>query len=105
LILLKCVVAQEVKLSRGRFVRAALHLDGEWDAMRRAGLHILPTEGKSNILQLLTIAQELEIPHFVIFDADGDETHVDRRRHHEFDNRAILAALKLTCDAFPSAVV
>lgn len=87
------------------YLSAALHLDGEWNAMRRAGLYILPTEGKSNILQLLTIAQELEIPSFVIFDADGDEKHPDRRRHHEVDNKALLAALELGGDHFPSAIV
>jgi putative ATP-dependent endonuclease of OLD family len=87
------------------YVSAALHLDGEWDAMRRAGLHILPTEGKSNILQLLIIAQELEIPCFIIFDADGDETHADRRRLHEVDNKALLTAIKNDSAAFPAAVV
>ncbi|SFQ30980.1 hypothetical protein SAMN05216330_1252 [Bradyrhizobium sp. Ghvi] len=73
--------------------------------MRRAGLHILPTEGKSNILQLLTIAQELEIPSFVIFDADGDETHPARRRRQEVDNKALLTALQLECGAFPPQIV
>lgn len=87
------------------YVSAALHLDGEWDTMRRTGLHILPTEGKSNILQLLIIAQELEIPCFVIFDADGDETNVDRRRLHEADNKALLTAIESDSSAFPAAVL
>lgn len=87
------------------YISAALHLDDEWDTMRRAGLHILPTEGKSNILQLLTIAQELEIPCFVIFDADGDETHPDRRRLHQVDNKALLAALGNDGQPFPAAVL
>ncbi|MGL3104426.1 AAA family ATPase [Bradyrhizobium sp. BR 1432] len=87
------------------YLSAALHLDGQWNAMRRAGLHILPTEGKSNILQLLTIAQELEIPAFVIFDADGDETRPGPRRHHEIDNTALLTALQLGCGAFPPEIV
>jgi putative ATP-dependent endonuclease of the OLD family len=87
------------------YVSAALHLDGEWETMRRAGLHILPTEGKSNILQLLIVAQELEIPCFVIFDADGNETHVDRRRLHEVDNKALLTAIMNDSDAFPQTVL
>jgi putative ATP-dependent endonuclease of OLD family len=87
------------------YVSAALHLDGDWDSVRRAGLHILPTEGKSNILQLLVIAQELDIPYFVIFDADGDETHPERRRLHEVDNRALLSAIKCDSGAFPAGVV
>jgi putative ATP-dependent endonuclease of the OLD family len=85
------------------YVSAALHLDGEWDTMRRAGMHIIPTEGKSSILQLLSIAQELAIPCFVIFDADGDETHPDRRKMHEQDNKALYAALALGGAEFPAA--
>jgi putative ATP-dependent endonuclease of the OLD family len=87
------------------YVSAALHLAGEWDTMRRAGLHILPTEGKSNILQLLIVAHELEIPCFIIFDADGNETHVDRRRLHEVDNKALFAAIENDSDAFPETVL
>jgi putative ATP-dependent endonuclease of OLD family len=87
------------------YLSAALHLAGEWDAMRRAGLHILPTDKKSNILQLLTIAQELEIPCYVIFDADGDEDHVERRRQHEVDNKALFASMKIDGDPFPAKVL
>jgi putative ATP-dependent endonuclease of the OLD family len=83
------------------YVSGALHLSNEWDAMRRAGLHIIPTDNKSSILQLLVIAQELSIPCFVVFDADGNakEKH---RPHHEIDNRALFAALNITSEAFPT---
>ncbi|MCK1425835.1 TOPRIM nucleotidyl transferase/hydrolase domain-containing protein [Bradyrhizobium sp. 87] len=92
-------------ISDRAYLSAALHLNGQWNAMRRAGRHTLPAEGKSNILQLLTIAQELEIPSFVIFDADGDVTHPDRRRRQELDNQALLTALQLGCAAFPPEIV
>jgi putative ATP-dependent endonuclease of the OLD family len=87
------------------YISAALHLDGEWDTMRRAGLHILPTEGKSNILQLLVIAQELEIPCFIIFDADGNEVNQEKRRQHGTDNAALLAAVKSDSEPFPPSVL
>jgi putative ATP-dependent endonuclease of OLD family len=86
------------------YVSSALHLDGKWDAMRRAGLHIIPVDGKSSILQLLAIAQELAIPYFVIFDADGDETSSARRVHHERDNKALFASLAIEGDVFPTTI-
>ena len=86
------------------YILATLHLDDKWEAIRRAGLHIIPTDGKSGILQLLAIAQELEIPCFVIFDADGDVTKDEHRAHHERDNKALLSALGLKMDAFPKVV-
>jgi putative ATP-dependent endonuclease of OLD family len=87
------------------YISAALHLSGDWDEMRRAGLHILPTDRKSNILQLLAVAQELSIPCFVVFDADGDETNAERRRQHEADNKALLTAIQIPADPFPAAIL
>jgi energy-coupling factor transporter ATP-binding protein EcfA2 len=86
------------------YVSGALHLDGKWNAMRRAGLHIIPVDGKSSILQLLTIAQELAIPCFVIFDADGDEKREIQRGHHERDNKALFASLGIKGDVFPTTI-
>ncbi len=87
------------------YVSAALHLENKLDLVRRAGLHVLPCDRKSNILQLLAIALELEIPCFVMFDADGDDGNETRRKLHERDNNALLTALGLKADAFPKAVV
>lgn len=84
------------------YVSAALHLEGAWETLRRSGLHIIPTDGKSNILQLLIIAQELDIPTFVIFDADGH--NVKHSAEHERDNKRLIAALGLQCSAFPSSI-
>jgi putative ATP-dependent endonuclease of OLD family len=86
------------------YISATLHLDEKWEEIRRAGLHIIPSDRKSGILQLLAIAQELEIPCFVIFDADGDVVKAEHRALHERDNKALLTALGLKCDAFPKAV-
>ena len=87
------------------YVSAALLLDEKWDEMRRAGLHIIPVDGKSHMVQLLAIAQELEIPAFVIFDADSDEQNETRRSQHERDNKSLIAALGIKCDAFPTEIV
>jgi putative ATP-dependent endonuclease of the OLD family len=87
------------------YVTAALHLEDQWHTVRRSGLHMISCDRKSNVLQLLCIAQELKIPCFVIFDADGDETNVDRRKQHERDNASLLKALALTESPFPTGIV
>jgi putative ATP-dependent endonuclease of OLD family len=86
------------------YILSALHLSDEWEGMRRAGLHIIPTDNKSSILELLIIAQELTIPCFVVFDADGDVKEI-YKHHHERDNRALFIALDITSDPFPKEVL
>lgn len=86
------------------YVSGALHLSNEWEAMRRSGLHIIPTDNKSSILQLLVIAQELSIPCFVVFDADGHAKE-QHRQHHEIDNKSLFSALGITSEAFPSGIL
>ena len=87
------------------YITAALMLDGKWDEVRRAGLHIVPADGKSGILQMLVIGQELEIPAFVVFDADGDVTNDQHRAEHERDNTHLLKALNVDAGPFPDAVL
>lgn len=87
------------------YVAGAIHLDGKDVVFRRAGFHIVPADKKSKILELLAIAKELEIPCFVIFDADGDEDNPTRRSQHERDNLALLKALELTSPAFPASML
>lgn len=85
------------------YVSAALHLEGKWDTVRKSGLHLIVTDGKDSILRLLAIAQELQIPSFVIFDADGDAK--EQHKHlHERDNRNLISALGISVDAFPTAI-
>lgn len=87
------------------YVLGALHLSGKWNELRRAGLHVIPADGKSRLLELLVIAQELKIPVFVIFDGDGDVEKQEHRAKHERDNKALIAALGIACDAFPAEIV
>jgi len=65
-------------------------LTGRLNAFRSQGVHIVPTEGKSNLARPLIIAQELGIPVFVIF--DGDRT---KKAHASqvTDNRRLLRIL------------
>jgi hypothetical protein len=89
-------------ISDRAYVSAALHLEGAWETFRRGGLHVIPADGKSNILQLLIIAQELAIPCFVIFDADGQDAK--HRAEHERDNKRLIETLGLQCSPFPSDI-
>lgn len=86
------------------YLASALHLENEWNAMRRGGLHIVRAERKSGILQLLAIAQELSIPCFVVFDADGHVNKPEWRTQHEQDNKALLKALGHACEPFPATI-
>lgn len=71
-----------------------LVLTGRWDDFRRRGCHIVPVNGKSELIQPLVIAQRLEIPTFVIFDADGSyASKPNQAAQHERDNRALLTLL------------
>ena len=87
------------------YITAALMLENQWDKLRRSGLHIVLANGKSNILPLLVISQELQIPYFVVFDADSHARSGKNRNQHENDNRALLRALQLTESPFPDIPV
>jgi energy-coupling factor transporter ATP-binding protein EcfA2 len=100
---------QKVALVEGledrAFIASALHCEGGWDDMRRAGLHVIPCDRKSSIIQLLAIAKELEIPSYVIFDADGHEDKEEHRKEHERDNVALLKCLGLEDRPFPDGAL
>ena len=84
------------------YLTTALVLEDKWDYVRRAGLHIVPASGKSAILSLLVIAQELEIPSFVVFDADSHVEKEEWRKAHERDNKHLMSALNIASDPFPA---
>lgn len=88
------------------YLSGYMTLTDRMDEFRRLGCHIVPTSGKGNMPQALAIARELDIPTFVVFDADGDQiAREDRKIQHERDNRAILRLCSLEkADPFPSAV-
>ncbi len=52
------------------FIATHLNLTGEWKSFRRNGCHFVVTGGKNNIPRFLAIAQELDIPTFVVCDSD-----------------------------------
>ncbi len=85
------------------FITTQLHVSGKWDEFRQLGCHIVPANGKDNLIRPLAIAQELGIRTYVIFDADGNcqEKH---KHHHEADNMALMTLLGLpTASLFPTS--
>lgn len=86
------------------YITTYLHLLGLWDEYRKFGCHMIPTDGKSEMLQPLAVAKCLEIPTFVVFDSDGDKPDKSGSKDkHRKDNRAILALCGVTSpEPFPS---
>jgi putative ATP-dependent endonuclease of the OLD family len=80
-------------------------LTGPYDEYRRLGCHIVPTEGKGQMIYTLAVAKQLEIPTFVLFDADGDKTDPRVRAQNERENLALLRLCSIENPlAFPSGV-
>lgn len=82
------------------YLTSYMQLTGKSDSLRRLGCHIVPCNGKSHIAQPLAIAKRLQIPVFVMFDADGHEERPKAKEKHEVDNTCLLA---LTGTAEPQA--
>jgi putative ATP-dependent endonuclease of OLD family len=74
------------------YITAYLNLMGRWDDFRRARCHVVPVNGKSEMIQPLIIAKHVGIATYVVFDSDADKP--DRngsRKKHEKDNATLLA--------------
>ena len=73
------------------YILTYLKLLGKFDDYRRMGCHIVPVNGKSRLLKPLIIAKHMNIPTYVIFDADSDNRKY--QTEHKKDNKAILSLL------------
>ena len=76
------------------YLLACFSLLGQLEEYRRMGCHIVPVNGKSELLQPLVIAKHMGIPTYVVFDADADQQDRNGSRiKHEKDNQALLNLL------------
>lgn len=87
------------------YITTYLHLSGRWPEFRRLGCHLVPVHGKDKLIRPIAMAASLNIPFFVVFDADGNTNREDHRKRQQLDNRAIASLLGLNTDDFPSAIV
>jgi len=76
------------------YVSTYLMLDNKMDDFRRCGCHIVPVDGKDNIIKPLAMAKLLNIPVFVIFDADTDRSLPPEVVKHKKENKKIQELLK-----------
>ncbi len=87
------------------YLTTALHYLNLWEEIRRRGAQIIYANGKSEMLRPLLIARCMNIPTFVLFDADTD-ARADRWPQHEAENKALLTALGVTpVEPKPTAVL
>jgi len=82
------------------YISTYLMLSEKISDFRKYGCHIIPAGGKSSIIKPLAMAKLLNIPVFVVCDADTDKDQIgneDRRNSevgkHKKDNRTILTLL------------
>lgn len=92
-------------LEDAAYITSKLHVSGRWMEFRRLGCHIVPVNGKDNLILPIALAAQLAIPVFVMMDCDGDQDDPERRKYHESDNAAIFALMDVKSDAIPSATV
>lgn len=75
------------------YIKSYLHLSGRLKEYRKYGCHIVPVMGKSEIIKPLAVAQLLNIPTYVIWDADTNKSNGSEIVKHKKDNRALLNLL------------
>ncbi len=77
------------------YIHSWLVLTERWEAYRRSGCHVVPVNGKSEMIRPIIIAQGLGVPVFAVVDADGDKINKpeNRTRHHR-DNLALIRLFK-----------
>lgn len=87
------------------YITTYLHLTGLWSEFRKLGCHLVPANCKDKIITPLAILKELDLPAYVLFDADGDTKREDHRKKHEIDNLTLISLLGATCNVFPTDIV
>lgn len=91
-------------LEDASYILAYMNLLELSDEFRRLGCHIVPVNGKSQLIQPVVIAKHMRIPTYLVFDSDGDKPDVNgSRSKHKKDNIALLNLSNvLNPDPFPS---
>ena len=80
------------------YLSTYLSLSGMMPQFRRHGCHVVPVGGKSEILKPLAMAKQLQIPAFVVLDADTGTQKPEDIVRHKNDNAAILSLMGHTAE-------
>lgn len=74
------------------YIATQFQLDETWSQFRTLGCHLIPIGNKCSIARFIAIAQELEIPYFIIVDGDADTKPKNREKNLK-DNACLLKLL------------
>ena len=75
------------------YISTYLLLTDNMKYFRRYGGHIVPVGGKNEIIKPLAIAKLLNLPVYVVCDADTDKIKDSEVKEHKKDNKSILSLL------------
>tara|TARA_R110002049_G_scaffold130820_1_gene289281 strand:+ start:15774 stop:17726 length:1953 start_codon:yes stop_codon:yes gene_type:complete len=89
------------------YLLAYFNLLDRSEDFRRMGCHIVPANGKSELLRPVVVSKHMMIPTYLIFDSDSDKPDKNgSRAKHEKDNKALLTLVCRPEDApFPDETV
>jgi putative ATP-dependent endonuclease of OLD family len=73
------------------YINSWLSLTDQLVEFRKRSVHIVAVGGKSELLRPAIMATHMDVPLFLVFDADGNKVDkAEHKRCHERDNRALL---------------
>ena len=86
------------------YILSYINLLDRSEEFRRIGCHVVPTQGKSELLQPVVMAKHMKIPTYLVFDSDADkQDRSGSRAKHEKDNIALLKLADVpNPNAFPN---
>lgn len=84
------------------YITTYLHLMEKYAQFRELGYHIIPVHGKSELIKPIALAKLLEIPYYVVCDADTDKTRDHEVTQAKKENKIILFLNGVQSDGWPS---
>lgn len=83
------------------YITTYLHLLDKYSKFREEGYHIIPVHGKSELIKPIVLAKLLEIPYYVICDADTDKEKEHEVAQAKKENKIILFLNGINSDGWP----
>lgn len=85
------------------YITTYLHLTDNYNRFRAMGFHIIPVHGKSELIKPIAIAKLLDIPYYVVCDADTDKTREHEVIQAKKENKIILSFNNIESDGWPTS--
>lgn len=87
------------------YITTYLHLLEKHTKFRERGHHIIPVHGKSELIKPIALAKLLEIPYYVICDADTDKTKEHEINSAKKENKIILSLNGIKSEGWPDQTI